>query len=218
MTFGVIARRVVLLLAALVLAAPAAAAAAEPQFHGKVSRIGPKIRERMVSWHEGCPVPIRRLRLLQFDHWGFDNEVRRGRLVIHRAEARDVLGVMRRLFNKRFRMRRVWLVDAFGASDDRSMAADNTSAFNCRHVAGTTRWSEHAYGKAIDINPVENPYVDGGHVSPEKGRKYADRSKRARGMIHAGDKVVKAFAAIGWGWGGYWSGAKDYQHFSASGR
>ena len=66
-------------------------------------------------------------------------------------------------------MRKVWLVDAYGASDDRSMEADNTSAFNCRFVAGTSRWSEHAYGKAIDINPVENPYVSGTHVSPGAG-------------------------------------------------
>jgi poly-gamma-glutamate synthesis protein (capsule biosynthesis protein) len=201
---------------AAILALPAAGEAA-PVFHGEVKPIGPKIRERMVSWRPGCPVGIKNLRVLVFDHWGFDNKVGRGRLIIHKAEAHDVLGVMRKLFDKRFHMRKVWLVDAFGASDDRSMAADNTSAFNCRYVAGTTRWSEHAYGKAIDINPVENPYVDGSHVSPEKGRRYADRSLRKRGMIHANDKVVKAFKAIGWSWGGYWSGAKDYQHFSASG-
>ncbi len=208
------------LLVGLVLAALAfpASGSAAPVFHGTVKPIGPKVRERMVSWHAGCPVAIRNLRLLEFDHWGFDDQVRRGRLIIHKGEANDVLGVMRKLFDKHFRMRRVWLVDAYGASDDRSMEADNTSAFNCRFVAGTSRWSEHAYGKAIDINPVENPYVDGSHVSPEKGRPYADRSKRKRGMIHANDKVVKAFRAIGWGWGGAWSGPKDFQHFSASGR
>jgi poly-gamma-glutamate synthesis protein (capsule biosynthesis protein) len=208
--------RIALLVMLVALVLPVSANAA-PEFNGTVTTIGPKIRERMVSWHEGCPVPIRRLRLLQFDHWGFDDEEHRGRLIIHKAEAANVFGVMRKLYRLHFRMKKVWLVDAYGASDDRSMAADNTSAFNCRNVAGTDRWSEHAYGKAIDVNPVENPYVSGSHVSPEAGRPYADRSRRARGMIHAGDKVVLAFRAIGWGWGGYWSGPRDYQHFSASG-
>ena len=116
-------------------------------------------------------------------------------------------------------IRRIWLVDAYGSSDDRSLAANNTSAFNCRFVAGTTRWSEHAYGRAIDLNPVQNPYVSSsGHVSPPSGAAYVDRSKRAKGMIHAGDAVVRAFVAIGWGWGGYWGSPKDYQHFSATGR
>ena len=98
------------------------------------------------------------------------------------------------------------------------MAANNTSAFNCRPVAGTSRWSEHAYGRAIDVNPVQNPYVAGRHVSPPAGRRYADRAGRAPGMIRAGDAVVRAFAAAGWGWGGAWRTARDYQHFSASGR
>jgi len=206
-----------LLAVAALAAATPAAAASQPEFHGVVKRIPARIRERMVSWHEGCPVPVRRLRLLALDHWGFDDRVHRGRLIVHRAESYKVLKVMRILFDKHFRMRRVWLVDAYGASDRRSMRADNTSAFNCRYVAGTRRWSQHAYGKAIDINPVENPYVDGDYVSPRKGRPYADRTRRARGMIHGGDKVVRAFASIGWGWGGSWSGAKDYQHFSATG-
>jgi D-alanyl-D-alanine carboxypeptidase len=99
------------------------------------------------------------------------------------------------------------------------MAADNTSAFNCRFVAGTSRWSMHAYGLAIDINPIENPYVAGDHVSPPAGRPFADRSRDAKGMVHDGDEVVRAFAAIGWEWGGDWSGGvRDYQHFSVNGR
>jgi hypothetical protein len=125
---------------------------------------------------------------------------------------------MRELFGLRFPIRRMRLVDAYGADDHRSMAADNTSAFNCRFVAGTGRWSEHAYGHAIDVNPVENPYVtDGGHVSPPAGAPYADRSRRAAGLIHRRGPVVAAFAKNGWKWGGNWSWPKDYQHFSASG-
>ena len=101
---------------------------------------------------------------------------------------------MRRLYRIDYPIRRMELVDRYGADDHRSMAADNTSAFNCRFVAGTNRWSMHAYGRAIDINPVENPYVSGSHVSPPAGVPFADRSRHARGMIHAGDQVVRAFA------------------------
>jgi hypothetical protein len=98
------------------------------------------------------------------------------------------------------------------------MNADNTSAFNCRYVAGTTRWSMHAYGTAVDLNPIENPYVTGsGHVSPPAGGPYANRSRDAKGMVHRGDLVVRAFRRIGWKWGGNWEWPRDYQHFSASG-
>jgi len=108
-------------------------------------------------------------------------------------------------------------VDRFDADDRESMRHDNTSAFNCRYVAGTTTWSQHAFGRAIDINPVENPYVDGSHVSPPRGRRYLDRSDVRPGMIVRGDVVLRVFRRIGWGWGGDWSFVKDYQHFSANG-
>jgi D-alanyl-D-alanine carboxypeptidase len=109
-------------------------------------------------------------------------------------------------------------VDAYGGSDSRSIEADNTSAFNCRSVEGTSRWSEHAYGRAIDVNPIENPYVDGGHTSHRASVPYLDRSRRRPGMAYEGGVLVGAFDAIGWGWGGRWTSVKDYQHFSASGR
>ena len=171
-----------------------------------------------VSWHRGCPVGLNDLRLLRVDHWGFDGEVHRGRLVVHRDSARPMLRVMRDLFDLRFPIRRMRLVDAYGADDHRSMAADDTSASNCRFVAGTSRWSEHAYGHAIDVNPVENPYVtSGGHVSPPAGARYADRSRPVPGLIHRKGPVVAAFARNGWEWGGNWSWPKDYQHFSVGG-
>jgi hypothetical protein len=111
------------------------------------------------------------------------------------------------------------LVDVYSGDDDRSMAANNTSAFNCRKVAGTSKWSEHAYGRAIDVNPVQNPYVTrSGKVSPATGKRWANRAQGLPGMIHSGDKTVKAFAAIGWKWGGTWRGARDYQHFSSTGK
>lgn len=190
-------------------------------FEGAVKPIRGQVKERVVgsSWRPGCPVHIRKLRLVEVTHWGFDGEPHRGRLVVHRAEAREILAVMRRLYRKRFPIRRMELIDRYDANDRRSMRADNSSAFNCRFVAGTRRWSMHAYGRAIDINPVENPYVAGSHVSPPKGRPFADRSRRAKGMIHRGDVVVRAFRKrAGWRWGGAWHGTvRDYQHFSSTG-
>jgi poly-gamma-glutamate synthesis protein (capsule biosynthesis protein) len=192
-----------------------------PRFEGEAARIDEHMRERMsgVSWHRGCPVGFADLRLLTVTHWGFDGRAHRGRLVVHRDAAEGMLWTMRRLFRLRFPIRQMRLVDAYGADDRRSMAADNTSAFNCRFVAGSSGvWSEHAYGRAIDVNPIENPYVTGsGYVSPPAGAPYAQRSRHVRGMIHRGGPVVAAFAAAGWEWGGNWPGTKDYQHFSASG-
>jgi len=196
----------------------ASAEAASGAFKSSVRRIPPSIRERMVgsSWHSGCPVPIRKLRLVGVSIHRFDGTVSRRRLIIHRREAHNIVTVMHKLWRQDYPIRRMRLIDAYGAKDRRSMRADNTSAFNCRYVSGTTRWSMHAYGLAIDLNPVENPYVSGSYVSPAKGAKYADRCCH-RAIIHPGDKVVRAFASIGWGWGGSWSGAKDYQHFSSNG-
>jgi hypothetical protein len=172
-----------------------------------------------VSWHPGCPVGFADLRLLTVSHWGFDDRVHRGRLVVNRDSAAAMVRVMRRLFELSYPIRQMRLVDTYGADDHRSMDADNTSAFNCRTIAGSPGvWSEHAYGRAIDVNPIENPYVtDSGYVSPPAGARFADRSRQAKGVIHGGGPVVTAFAAIGWEWGGDWSWPTDYQHFSATG-
>jgi poly-gamma-glutamate synthesis protein (capsule biosynthesis protein) len=205
---------------ALVAAAPAPAALqAQPSFQATVSRIGPALRERMtgVSWHPGCPVGFRQLRLLQLSFWGYDGEVHTGRLIVKGYHAPKIRRVMNRLFDARFPIRRMRLIDAYGGNDRRSLRANNTSAFNCRFVAGTNRWSEHAYGRAIDLNPVQNPYVSNGVASPPSGQKYVNRSRRAKGMIRPGGVVVRAFASVGWEWGGFWRSPKDYQHFSSTG-
>lgn len=191
-----------------------------PPFKGTIHAITPQMSAMMResgSWKPGCPVRFGDLRLLKVTYWGFDQRAHTGKLVVHRDWAKRLVTVFRKLYGARFAIRRMKLIDEHGASDHRSMAADNTSAFNGRYVSGTTRWSMHAYGLAIDINPVENPYVSGSHVSPEAGRKYVDRSRRAKGMIHDGDVVTRAFRSIGWKWGGDWSGTKDYQHFSSTG-
>jgi hypothetical protein len=160
----------------------------------------------------------RDLRLLTLSYRRFDGRVRTGRSIVHEDVARDLLGVFRKLYAARFPIRRMVPVDAYGGSDFRSIEADNTSAFNCRYVEGTSRWSEHAYGRAIDVNPIENPYVEGGRTSHRASIPYVDRSPRRPGMAYEGGVLVRAFDAIGWGWGGRWSSVKDYQHFSASGR
>ncbi|HEX6230806.1 MAG TPA: M15 family metallopeptidase [Actinomycetota bacterium] len=194
--------------------------AADEPFEGSVSRLDAETRELMTgrSWREGCPVPLEKLRLVRVTYRGFDGEAHRGRLVVHRRWADEILDVFRRLYARGFPIRRIRLVDRYDADDRESMRHDNTSAFNCRFVSGTTTWSQHAYGRAIDINPVENPYVDGSRVSPRKGRRFLDRTDVRPGMIVERDVVWRAFRRIGWGWGGSWSSAKDYQHFSANGR
>jgi hypothetical protein len=193
-----------------------------PEFEARSSAIDSALRRRMTgrSWHRGCPVGIADLRLIELRRWGFDGDVHGGELVVHEDAVGDVSRAMRSIFRNRFPIRRMRLVDAYGADDRRSMRADNTSAFNCRFVAGRPgRWSQHAFGRAIDVNPVENPYVtSSGFVSPRKGRRFARRSRHAKGMIHGGDRVVRAFRAVGWEWGGNWQGTRDYQHFSANGK
>jgi len=158
------------------------------------------------------------LRAVAVSYWGYDGAVRSGRLIVHANQAQSVVRTFRDIYAARFPIQRMTPIDAYGGDDEASMRANNTSGFNCRYVTGTSKWSEHAYGRAIDVNPLVNPYVRGSSVDPPEGAAYADRSRTDPGMIHAGDAAVRAFAAQGWGWGGSWSGGKDYQHFSASGR
>jgi hypothetical protein len=207
------------LVVAVVLGSPLGADAGEP-FEASISRLDRDTRRLMIgrSWHEGCPVPLRDLRLIRLTYWGFDDAPHRGRLVVHRAWAAEIVEVFASLFEDRFPIRRIRLVDRYGADDRESMRHDNTSAFNCRYVSGTTTWSQHAYGRAIDLNPVENPYVSGSHVSPRRGRRFLDRSDVRPGMIVERDPVWWAFDRVGWEWGGSWTSAQDYQHFSSNGR
>jgi hypothetical protein len=160
---------------------------------------------------------VSELRAVEVSHWGYDGEVHIGRLIVAADLAGDMVDIMRDLFDAAFPIERMEAVDVYDGDDDRSMAANNTSAFNCRPVTGGSTWSEHSYGRAIDVNPLVNPYVVGSTVLPPEGEAYADRSLDAPGMIHGGDVVVDAFAARGWKWGGYWDSPTDYQHFSTTG-
>jgi hypothetical protein len=214
------ARLPILLVAGALLLPLGASGNADQRFFAKIVPIEASYKKKMtgVSWRRGCPVPLRDLRVVAADHYAFDGTVNLDSLIVHRDVARDVVSVLRKLYEARFPIRRMIPIDVYGGSDFRSIEADNTSAFNCRYVDGTTRWSEHAYGRAIDINPIENPYVSGGRTSHRASRSYLDRTPCRRGMACPGNVLVRAFRSIGWGWGGDWSGVKDYQHFSASGR
>jgi poly-gamma-glutamate synthesis protein (capsule biosynthesis protein) len=170
------------------------------------------------SWRPGCPVPLADLRYVTVTHVSSDGTDQPGELVVSARSAEAIVSVFAELYRQRFPIASMRLVDDFGGDDASSMAANNTSAFNCRAVTGGSSWSEHSSGEAIDLNPVQNPYVSSsGSVQPDAGRAYLPRSP-GPGVILAGDPVVQAFAAIGWSWGGAWTSPVDHQHFSASGR
>jgi D-alanyl-D-alanine carboxypeptidase len=205
-------------LVALLLAGAALVDAEPMEFTSSVSAV--RWADLRFSYRSGCPVPPAQLRLLRVSHWGFDGRQHVGSLVVNRRVTGDLVAVFRRLFAARFPIRRMVPVSAYRGSDDASMAADNTSAFNCRAAVGsaTRSWSMHAYGLAIDVNPVENPYVLSGRPRPPAGRRFLDRSRARPGMAVEGGVLVRAFESVGWKWGGRWRGSPDYQHFSTTGR
>jgi hypothetical protein len=212
---------IVLLCAALAAALVLSASSIPTAFRGTISTLSPALRAQMtgVSWHRGCPVPLSGLRLLTLSYRGFDGRSHSGRLIVNRSVAGQVVTVFRKLYAANFPIRRMQLIDAYGGSDFRSIEADNTSAFNCRAATGSSSWSNHAYGLAIDVNPIENPYVTpSGTVAHASSRPYLNRARIRPGMAYPGGVLVDAFRSIGWGWGGRWSGARDYQHFSINGR
>lgn len=171
------------------------------------------------TWHAGCPVAPSALRLLTLRYWGFDGQPHDGMMVVNSLVAAAVTQVFATLYAERFPIRQMVPEAAFGGDDNAAAAADDTSGFNCRDAVapGPPQWSVHAYGEAIDVNDVENPYVEGSRVIPPAGAAYEDRSTARAGMAVPGGALVSAFAAVGWQWGGRWTGSPDYQHFSATG-
>jgi len=190
-----------------------------PVFQASTLPLTAAMRARMtgVSWHRGCPVALGELRLLRLSYWGFDHAVHQGDLVVNASAAASLTVAFGQLFTARFPIRQMRVVDDFGGDDERSMLADNTSAFNCRLVPGTDVWAQHAYGLAVDINPLENPEIQNGKADPPAAAAWADRSRSSPAMIRDGDVAWRAFRGIGWTWGGDWRSLKDYMHFSANG-
>jgi hypothetical protein len=179
------------------------------------------------SWRPGCPVPLSDLRLLTVRHWDFEGRERTGQLVVHRDAAPELARVFRRLYQLEFPIRHMKLDDMYGPKRARPADGDVTGSFRCRRAvpspcgSGSGNWSNHAYGLAVDINPIENPYVyPGGTTVHAASRPFLDRSKHRRGMAFRGGVLVRAFAQVGWKWGGNWRppSATDYQHFSSTGR
>jgi len=197
-----------------------------PPFHASIKPLPEPVRAQLDGrfWHPGCPVPLSELRILTVTHWGFDGRPHTGQLVVNQEVAPPLARVFRRLYVLRFPIHHMRLADAYGPARGRPADNDISGSFECRQAVpspctggtGTGTWSMHAYGKAVDLNPVENPYVGCGRTRDRSRSPYLDRSRLRRGMVTPA--VVKAFRSIGWGWGGDWTGStKDYMHFSASG-
>jgi hypothetical protein len=193
-------------------------------FHSSARPLPQPVKDQLVRggyWHRGCPVPLSGLRLLSVTHRGFDGASHTGQLVVNRRATRPLARVFRRLYRIGAPIRHMRFADFYRS---RPADGDPTASFECRQAVpspcvggtGTGTWSMHAYGLAVDINPRENPYVGCGMSRDPTARFYRDRSHHRRGMV--GPRVVRAFRAVGWGWGGAWSGStKDYMHFSSNG-
>ena len=188
-------------------------------FAATVAAVSPAVRARMgESWSPACPVALADLRYLTVSFVGFDGRPHTGELVVHADAARDVVEVFRRLFAERFPIEEMRLPTTADLRAAPTGDGNNTAAYVCRAARGQTRWSQHAYGRAVDVNPFHNPLVRRDLVVPELASAYVDRGRVRPGMHARGSSVVRAFAAVGWKWGGDWRSSKDYMHFSRNGQ
>ncbi|HKE98258.1 MAG TPA: M15 family metallopeptidase [Actinomycetes bacterium] len=191
---------------------------ADGRFRSTVRAIDPAIRARMgETWRPGCPVGLRELRYVTVGFRGFDGRAHTGELVVHERVAGQVAAVFARLYQARFPIEEMRLVTTADLHAHPTGDGNNTAAFVCRAARKQARWSAHAYGLAVDVNPFQNPYRRGDLVLPELAGAYLDRGRTRPGMIRAGDVVTEAFAAVGWTWGGRWRSPTDRMHFSATG-
>ncbi len=185
-------------------------------FHGSITPLPDGLRAALAGkeWHAGCPTALSQLREVTVTYRGFDGRDHGGVLVVNQDAAAKMVMVFRQLYALHFPLRRMLPVGNH---------TDNTSAFECRLAkpspcpgsASTGHWSEHAYGEAVDLDPTENPYTGCGVTRDPASLPYLDRSNVRPGMVTPA--VVAAFRSVGWGWGGDWTGVKDYMHFSATG-
>jgi D-alanyl-D-alanine carboxypeptidase len=207
------------------LAVPLVVLALQP-FHASIKPLPAPVRADLKAgfWRPACPVPLPQLRLLTVTHWGFDGRAHAGQLVVNQDAAEPLARVFRKLYDLRFPIRHLSVAETYGPATSLPADGDISGSFECRQAVpspcsggkGTGSWSMHAYGRAVDINPVENPYVGCGRTRDPTSRKYLDRSRLRKGMVTPA--VVAAFRSVGWGWGGDWSGStKDYMHFSSTG-
>ena len=174
---------------------------------------GIEARMRGVTYPEDAEIPLEDLRYLRLTYIDFDGNAQLGEMVCNKAIANDLLEIFQGLYEARYPIRSIRLMDDFGGDDDASMAADNTSCFNYRKKTGMSELSKHALGLAVDINPFENPYVRPTRVKPAGAEEYADRTKAFRHKIDKEDLCYRLFREHGFSWGGEWRSVKDYQHF-----
>ena len=207
----------IILIASMLLLTPAFA-----QFQAQIYTIAPKLKEKMIegnSWHKGCPVDVMDLRYLKLTYVDFEGLDQIGELIVHKNIANDIVHVMEALYDMRYPIYKMRLVSDYKGDDWQSIEAGNTSAFNCRKATGSKKWSKHSYGRAIDINPIENPYVSrNGHISHKASIKYKKRRHRVdtsadKAVLLKNDEATLIFKKYGFTWGGEWRTIKDYQHF-----
>jgi hypothetical protein len=196
-------------------------------FHSTIKPLPNSVKTTLKKggyWHKGCPVGLSDLRLLTVTHRGFDKHNHTGQLIVNKKAAQPLSTVFHKLYNLHFPIRHMSIASVYGPKEQWPKDGDTSGSFECRQAVPSPcsggnangSWSNHAYGMAVDINPVENPYVGCGMSRDPKAQSYRDRSRHRPGMVTR--RVRRAFASIGWGWGGSWTGnTKDYMHFSVTG-
>lgn len=188
------------------------------EFQSSISPITEEIYRQMAySWQDNNPVPIENLRYVLVSHWGFDEQIHQGCLIVHEKVAQEVVEIFKDIFDERFPIEKMMFVDVYNGIDEKSAQDNNSYSFCSRPITGMPgSFSKHSYGLAIDINPLYNPYSRGSLIVPETGAPYLDRENQVKGMIHSGTSCYKAFVKRGWSWGGDWQSSKgyvDYHHF-----
>lgn len=193
------------------------------EYSSTISKINKTIKSRMIkgdSWRKGCPVSLQNLRYLQVSYWDFRGKSMQGELIVHKDVSQNMVSIFKSLYAIKYPIQKMRLVSDYKSNDWQSIEAGNTSAFNCRPVTGNKKkWSKHAYGRAIDINPIQNPYISrSGHISHKaslvyRHRKHKSKSVGDRAMLLNNDKATQIFKKNAWSWGGDWKTIKDYQHF-----
>ena len=213
----------ILMFGAMLLFTPPVTAQAKTYRPGfSYSKISAKMKKQMKGKSypkSGAKISFSQLRAVTVKYYNFNGKTKTGTLIVNKKIAAKVAKIFFELYEMKYPIQRIVPVDEYGGNDEKSMAANNTSAFNYRRIAGSSKLSMHSRGLAIDINPRINPCVKNGVVSPENGKAYQIRKiKKCKGrykkyMIHCNDKVYKLFKKYGFTWGGDWNSLKDYQHF-----
>ena len=185
----------------------------EVQF--KIDMIDEALYNEMLgkSFKENDVIQVDALRVLTLTYYGFDEKAHIGQMVVNQEVAEEVVSIFRALYEAKYPIEKINLVDQYDGNDDLSMAANNTSSFNFRVVSGSDHLSMHSYGMAIDINPLQNPYITSKGVFPPEGKAFVDRNQNEKGMILEDDLCYRLFTEKGWTWGGQFKSVKDYQHF-----